>query len=384
MNPSLKEGACPCLRSVLADKRLRDFGPHDDGLGPDVTGRVDVGVGLMATVPTPKLCLRSAVGFVHHAAAIASPRRVARTDGQNFNPGELRLVFDESPELEERPSMHARPLPLAKPYPSILPVAKFSSQGVNGSSSFSLFADKATLYGQKKIVTIDSPANLPHGARFSTAASIALLLPINLSSYGGQPINHRSICINYLDNNFFSTFDVKRRDAPLPVDQASQISEHGWVRGEFDRRALATPAMFDAVTFCNRNDVAIVNAKILGDLICAMPFGIEFKNPFFRGWIRNGLAAAMRRTHLRLANSFEEMTNGSRRSVVSARNLGDGRSSIICRDDFFSVRFKSAVSHAQFVRQDLCAVNIFHGNYACGGTPIPPRPEGRGISEKIW
>ena len=60
---------------------FRDFGPHDNGLGPDIPGRVDVGMSFVSAMATSKFCLCGAIGFINHSAGIASPRRVARIDG---------------------------------------------------------------------------------------------------------------------------------------------------------------------------------------------------------------------------------------------------------------------------------------------------------------
>jgi hypothetical protein len=42
MNPALKDGACPCLRSVLTDERLRDFGPHEGDRMPQLYKCCDI------------------------------------------------------------------------------------------------------------------------------------------------------------------------------------------------------------------------------------------------------------------------------------------------------------------------------------------------------
>lgn len=175
MNPSLKEGACPCLSGSPLAVLARDFGPHDDGLGPDVQGRVDVRMGLMPTVPTSELCLRGPIGFIDHAAFVACPGGVARIDGQNLNSGELSLVGDELPELMERPSMHASPLPLAKPYP-----AADARQFFEGNAASGAFGSRNERLGNA-VVRVLSEAGLTAGDGLEPAAdgarALALALP---------------------------------------------------------------------------------------------------------------------------------------------------------------------------------------------------------------
>lgn len=124
--------ACPWRRD---GGRVRDHKPIDNGSGPNVPGRDNVGVASEATSRTSKSGLVRPVGPVNVAAGRTGTRGIARIDKMNLHPCKLSFIGDELAELPERPFAVARSLGLVYRYPVADPGQLFERQvaaGVNG------------------------------------------------------------------------------------------------------------------------------------------------------------------------------------------------------------------------------------------------------------
>ena len=423
MNPALKDGACPCLRSVLTDERLRDFGPHDNGLGPDIPGRVDVGMGFVPTMPTPKFCLRGAVRFIDRAAGIAGPRRVARVDGHNLNPGNQRLVFDELPELEERPSMHTSPLPLAKPYPITDAIEVFKGDAATGAfgrrnerlgnavvhvlSETSLTAAdglKTAANGSRALAfvlpTRSGPLKRAPRRGVALTASLDFVTGMQVTVAGGSDVRHAKVntkevgcwrlrAVREIDSHQQEPFAVAAADEiALPNGRAEALrliaahyQRHDNSAGQGQQRyPIKALEAHHVLIEWHRGEGSEVRALGLVPLIRLA----NLRDATHRHLRRKAKPLAQRRVMRFLER---DLVGDLYRKRLSCQPIGTSVEGAQCR-------FKR--SGLVLAREKLGLQRQFHTDTyrqnrsmrqqvsAFGGTPIPPRPEGRGISEKKW
>ncbi len=93
-----------------------DF-PHGDLCGRGNIGCADyISMTEMTTLAAQKDSTNKTIAFVNMTTLRARPARVSRIDGNYWNAGQLRFVFNEPSEFGERPFRHPVPLSFPEPY----------------------------------------------------------------------------------------------------------------------------------------------------------------------------------------------------------------------------------------------------------------------------
>lgn len=113
------------------------FGPFGN-----IDRRIEVGVKSGTTVPAGEQALRLPVGLCYMAADVALPASIPWINKDHRNPGQFRLVANESIQLKERPISKALPVGLSEPCPR-----GYTPELFKGYSSVCAFGCRDNFFG---------------------------------------------------------------------------------------------------------------------------------------------------------------------------------------------------------------------------------------------
>ncbi len=327
MNPSLKEGACPCLRSVLADDPLRDFGRHDKRLGPDIEGRV----GLTRE--------RNIVALIQNGSKMLGdlPNDSGRKDRLVRTDTRLRrdMLAGERQELSHDLATSDE--------------AQHGAGAVASDTSISIYnaAPKVSIH-RKVVWCLRACAfSLPNSKRREICAK----------SFACDRKSDASIGVRTLRDLRYGVFASQERPKMFEMPSVN-------IR-QYKRKCWHSP--------CPMNDAAIGHhesrpVSALGVI------SLERKRI-----IRDTLLSHGARSDD--ASTARQTMNGDVADAEMPSDSIGALSSTVTSDGFYNLFGGKLLHHASDVMRIR---KMLQGFSAFGGTPIPPRPEGRGIPERKW
>src|SRR5439155_23916715 len=106
---------------LVAQPTSRGYAPTGTVLGRDVASGIQIGIETHATLPTPKIALRTAVVAGGMPTAATALRGMSRVNRNHRTTSFLGLVLNLGLETQKRPAMHAAfGLPLLDAFLSLL------------------------------------------------------------------------------------------------------------------------------------------------------------------------------------------------------------------------------------------------------------------------